>query len=298
MIKSSNWQRDDGFALLSVLAFLLLAAAIVTPFLSSAANYAALNRNAVRETRQRFALEGILALAAQSYFEWSSRGDRLPLQVECLSKPGGADLLIGFQNHAGLIDLNAAPASLLEDGFRAVAIETHDASELAAAADSYRLADQTVADPRFTGMIAGGAKNGPFEHVAELLDFAPLSGVKSETLDGVFTVLTDAADISPDFLPPGLAPFIRLSDPDRDAGTVSTTARAFSVTVMVRVGSTPTKQASAAFSVQDARRVFRFGPVGFNLREMGATPPPPEQIIPCGRFFDEGAQHVLEELGL
>jgi general secretion pathway protein K len=119
---NADANRDAGFALLVVLAFLVLAASIATPFLTSTRTYAFATRNVAKAAIGGEQLRGAIAIAATGYAARALDGTDLPKQVTCAMSQPGITIAFDFQNHAGLVDLNAASAEALKTGFLALGV--------------------------------------------------------------------------------------------------------------------------------------------------------------------------------
>jgi general secretion pathway protein K len=161
---------ESGMALFVVLAFLLLVAAVITPVTVVAHVEALVTRNAIRETQDRFAMEGAIRLAGAVYAERIAMSrerpnDRIPRTVVCFDDSGSSQAVFSFINHSGLIDLNGAPPELMQLGFQALGMDSSLAADFAQEALRYRSAEQGKEggeDSRY--------KRAPFETVFELAD--------------------------------------------------------------------------------------------------------------------------------
>lgn len=185
---------QDGFALIVVLAFLLLAASVATPFFLTARSDAFVARNLAASERNAYLMRSLLTMAAQRYFELASRAEDLPAGVVCSGPGSYPRVLISFVDHSGLIDLNAGSAELLRIGFTAIGAAS-GADGLAEMAERYRSVsfENSAADTALA--VKGGLKHGPFESVTELLDFPLPENVSREQLDRVFTVQSRSGTI-------------------------------------------------------------------------------------------------------
>lgn len=206
----TNDRSDSGMALFVVLAFLLLVAAVITPFAVSAHVEAMVTRNTLRETRDRFAIEGVTRLAAAAYLrtaeEIASRPTaQMPARVQC-DDAGGAAVTLNFINHAGLIDLNMAPPDLLEAGFRALGMSMAEAGGYAKAVVKAR-----TPPPAKDGEEAADATLETVFQLADLTAFGEPIGKKTAygPARGVFTVYSQLATVDVSVSPPPLAKLLR-----------------------------------------------------------------------------------------
>ncbi len=196
-------ERDAGFALFAVLSFLLLSAVVATPFLTGARTKALIARNVTAELKDRLAARGLLVLAGQRYASWARLGDpTLPRQVFCDTQ--GGSVRFSFQNHAGLVDLNAASPDLLALGFAALGALPDKAQRLADAVIAFRTVATGTAQPEPLS-VRSGYKHGQFESVAELEDFTAPEGVSLADADALFTVHTGTGTLYQSEAPAALA---------------------------------------------------------------------------------------------
>lgn len=298
MSKQDQNSAQSGFALFVVLMFLMLAAAIATPFFSTARDYAFIQRNVSQTSRERSASEGLLSLSAQRYFELAGRQERLPAQVSCKAGNNGETMLVSFQNHLGLIDLNAASSQLLRLGFVALGVDDSAAMQLATVTESYRSPEPAGRPGDSIWPIFGGLKNAPFESSAELLDFGLPQGVDAEALGGVFTVHAGVDGIDEGFASPHLAKALGATSA---GGALSPSAGATpvpAVTVTVHfVMSNGRHIHGQGTYVPEGATIKRHGPArtgridAFPVADVSQAPP-----ADCARFYDERALAI--SLGL
>lgn len=191
---------EDGFALLAVLAFLLLFAALLLPF-SSAARLAALtSSHDFEHARLSYAAEAVNAYMAVKFASdtsWTSSlkhdagADGISCRVTDLT------LTLRTINHAGLIDLNVAASTTIAVGLTALGLDELQAATLAKSIVAFRSPQRDGAlpigpEPDF------GLKHAPFEDVVELLDFAEMKQFAPEQLNEIFTVDSHSAFVDRD----------------------------------------------------------------------------------------------------
>ena len=181
---------DTGFALVAVLAFLLMAAAFSAPFLMGAKIQALVTRNTVQLTRDKILLRGLIEMAGTRFFElYQNREIDAASSVFCpAAGPGRRDVIFRFQDHSGLIDLNAASAEALAIGFGSLAIKRDEAARLAAEAVRFRSVDDRQLPAGQPAPPRGGYKHALFERTAELADLLAGSDIAQDKIDTVFTV--------------------------------------------------------------------------------------------------------------
>ncbi|PDT00065.1 hypothetical protein CO666_32705 [Rhizobium chutanense] len=195
-----NCYGDDGFALLAVLAFLLLFAALLLPF-SSAARLAALtSSHDFEHARLSYAAEAVNAyladkLASDTSWKGSIKRDAGADGMSCRIK----DLTLAFRmvNHAGLIDLNVATTTTIAAGLAALGLDDRQAGAVANSIVAFRSPQRDTALP--IGPEADfGLKHAPFEDVVELFDFTEMRRFTPEQLGEIFTVDSHSAFIDRD----------------------------------------------------------------------------------------------------
>lgn len=188
---------DTGFALVAVLAFLLVTAAFTTPFLASAKIQALVTRNTGQLTREKILLRGLIEVAGVRFFElYQNRGIATASAVRCpAGNSSGPDIIFHFQDHSGLIDLNAASADLLTLGFESLAIGRDEAAAVGSEAVRFRSVDggQRFASDRTPPR--GGHKHALFERTGELQDLLVEMNIAQNDIERVFTVHSGAGTV-------------------------------------------------------------------------------------------------------
>lgn len=185
----------EGFALVGVLLFTLIVAAVLTPFTISSANLLRTSANVMRETKLGFAVEGAAMVASAAYLanteaelvEEGKSGLRCAVH--------GGDLSVRVLDHAGMVDLNAAPVSTLSTALEALGLDRQTAIRMAHSIIAFRtggafIAAADVFEPQF------GFKQAPFEAVVELQEFEVLRSVDLDRLEDIFTVQKKHAGLS------------------------------------------------------------------------------------------------------
>jgi general secretion pathway protein K len=181
---------DRGFALAVVLAFLLMAAAFSAPFLAGARIHALVTRNTGQFTREKILLRGLIEIAGTRFFElYQNRDVDIVSAVRCpaagVDRP---DVIFRFQDHSGLIDLNAASAEVLAIGFESLAIKSDEAAALAREAVRFRMVDVGQLPKEQQALPRGGYKHSLFERTVELMDLTARIKIAQEDIEHVFTV--------------------------------------------------------------------------------------------------------------
>lgn len=246
--------RDGGFALFAVLSFLLLAAAVATPFLNGARTKALVARNVTAELKDRLAARGLLMISGQRYIERIRLADPdLPRQVACNTE--SVSVLFTFQSHTGLIDLNAASPELLTLGFETLGASPGGAQLLAQAVVRFRTAASgpVAAEPLH---VRGGYKHALFESVAELNDFHGPEGLDLANAGTVFTVHTGTGTIYQDEAPAMLALAINSLPP--------------SAAYFVVQGRVPVTAVTVRADVQREAKTAFFADIAIRAKEAGS----------------------------
>lgn len=223
-------RTDSGFALFVVLAFLLLIASITTPFLAAAKIEALVSRNSAFAVRDAIALRGVLEMAALRYFElYRDRTDAPFSEVTC--ELNDVRLNFQFQDHSGLIDLNAASPEVLKLGFESLGLTIAASLKLANSVVRYRSVDSFAPAPELI-TPRGGNKFAPIENVAELQDLLPPGEFSNEIIGTVFTVYSGTGTIDEMAAPSALKERIALLPPTDRYFLVNDTRRTNAVTVI------------------------------------------------------------------
>ena len=182
--------RDSGFALVVVLSFLLIAAALTTPFVTGAHVQALATRNSSRTAREEILLRGLVEMAATRYIELYENPDAQSVTDVICPAPhvGRPDIAFHFQDHRGLIDLNAASQDVLVIGFEALSLERNEAEKLASEAVRFRSVESGQNSVPSGAVPRYGYKRGLFESTAELTDLAAFPRVQAGAVNRVFSV--------------------------------------------------------------------------------------------------------------
>lgn len=295
-------ERDEnassGFSLSAVLVFMLIVSAIIVPFAVTAKTQLMIANNEVEQERLRLIAEGVGNVVA-SQLTGDASGGKFSLDftpVACRSGEFSFDIRV--QDHAGLIDLNAADKRLLALGFKSLGFEQQTAEELAEAATQFRDSAGQSSEVFRPRSSAGPAedKQAPFESVSELNEFPALASIPLRTLHAIFTVNSKRGAIIA-----GRAP-IRLraalaGSPSASGFQGSVDTLAFTVEVVVRrdrsgiVGEADFIIAKSPATPASFWRVSR-SPAG----EAGALPQP-SAGIGCDGLFGAEAARILQRWG-
>lgn len=231
---------EAGFALVAVLWFLLLVAAVAAPFAVAARTDFLIASNTRQQTRLDTMADGLSTLLAIKFM--GSEGEALLAVLPPNSTPASCaagKYLIGMrlQDQKGLVDLNAADEAPLALGLQSIGIAQGAADAAAKLIISYRSYQPEASVRSGTGVV-GGLKGGPFESVVELSDLAPLANLEPADFHRAFTVHSGQSVVTASRSPARLAAFLKLP---ADAGTGGASLPSFAVEVTVRDGTTAIK---------------------------------------------------------
>ena len=208
-----------GIALVGVLWALVLLSVMAGSFVRETRTEVVVARNTVENAKARALADAGIHRAvltmSEADFEDRWRADGRPY----LWRFADGEVRISVQDEAGKIDLNEAPVILLSGLFEAVGVDPERAQGLADAVADYRdgndlrrLYGAEDDDYRDAG-YAHGAKDGPFEVIAELAQVFGMTAEIYERVAPFVTLYTQADTIEPLVAPrpvllalPGITP--------------------------------------------------------------------------------------------
>ena len=198
MIAGAKQRKDEqGFALVVVLAFLLVFASFLTPFVVASHNRILTTSHSFRKVQLDFAAEAAALVAANAYANWSDEK-----RVSVVNKTFTCDskftkIQFEFLDHRGLIDLNMSDEESIAIGLVSLGLEMSKALKLARSIVEFRTPRRNSRNIE-GHMPTSGYKFGYFEAVIELHDFPELHQVKVGDLEEVFSIYKKAKSISLD----------------------------------------------------------------------------------------------------
>ncbi len=229
--------RCGGFALVSVLLFLMVVAAVITPFVLAARTDFLVTSNAYRKSKQTQLAAGLADFTARQVASLEQlRSETLLLNSEPMrSVCGKHSIEIRVQDQLGLINANLAPIELLQAGFATLAPPDANPRDLAELALAYRDPEgkSQGADEK---QLSDGFKFLPFEAIEELYEFSGFQGMPVSILSRVFTVHGGIPAVRLDNAPKLLADSIKGKGLDRDpfVDTGTELSRFYRIEVTVR----------------------------------------------------------------
>jgi len=226
--------RQAGFALVAVLWFLVLVAAVAAPFAVAARTDYLIASNRLHKMRLDTLAEAVSTLLSLRLMD-QGNASALLADIPQDSSPvscsvGNYEFGIRLQDQSGLVDLNAADSALLAIGLRAIGVADATGDAVAEAIVSYRNSGFRVSDSPPSIAIEGGLKGGPFETVVELSDFEPLGDFEPATLHRAFTVHSGQGIVAASQAPPELAGLLKRF-PGTPGGDTGGSAQAFAIEV-------------------------------------------------------------------
>jgi type II secretory pathway component PulK len=235
---STARQEEDstgGFALVAVLWFLVIASAVVAPFVILARTDFLIAANASQKLRLSLMAENLatlISLKLTNQRQGANFRANVPLDSTRMScSVGKYDIEIWLQDQSGLIDLNTADEKLLNIGLRSIDIA--DPEPVVAAISLFRSYEPQAAGMASAAKIVGGRKSGPFESVIELSDIQALKDIEPAALHRAFTVHTGQSEVFKTRAPENLARLLDVAAVVRGS-EAEEPARAFGVEVVVR----------------------------------------------------------------
>lgn len=200
--------KNAGFALAAVLGFLMLVAALLTPFAVSSRVRGLTAANTFETQRLSLAASAINSRLAAHFTETAASSSDYPQPERCAI--GQFDIAISVREQHALVDLNYASPPLLVAGLKA--LELGD-TEATAASDEIRafrsVASFSGISPSTDTVFADGYKHGPFEDVVELQEIPSLRAYSLATLRGYFTVHSKSGQVSGHSIDPALSRAMR-----------------------------------------------------------------------------------------
>ncbi|KSV75906.1 hypothetical protein N185_15790 [Sinorhizobium sp. GW3] len=188
---SSEPPRNEGFALVAVLAFLMVFAMFLTPFVTASKVRALTVSNRFESTRLDLAAQAINGLlSAKMSREPSFKAKLLESSRQAPQSCTVRDITLTAEvlDQSSLIDLNRAAPELLTVGLETLGLQAIAAQETAQAIVSFRSFTSGGQKSADEIKISHDVKHGPFESIVELHEFASLQPIALDRLGRLFTL--------------------------------------------------------------------------------------------------------------
>lgn len=287
----------DGFALVSVLLFLLVVTAVITPFVLAARTDFLLASASYHKDRQTLLANGLARLVARQVAAASEEvNEELRLNSEPMRSVCGNSLVeVWVQDQLGLVNLNLAGTKLLEAGFSALGFDGSDSGDLAALAETYRN-QAGAASAASERDLSDGFKFNSFEALEELYEFPGFTRRSVETLGKVFTIHGGLQTINATNVPTVLKSEIgRFSGDPLIVDTNPSESRHFRISVLAKSASNRAVGFSGfVIEVTDGKRA------AYKVLERGTDPgvvgDPPADLpanMRCPQIFGEEVSEWL-----
>lgn len=294
--RDSIGSGNSGFALVGVLAFLLVVSALAVPFAVTAKTRLSIANNEIEHEKLSLLATGLVNVLSTAVV--GGAAPTLPLDYSPMQCRAG-NLLVQaqIQDHNGLIDLNAAEPPMLELGFTALGLAPADASNTAHAVVAFRNSGSAFSGADTSTdqtAIRGDLKRAPFESVSELNDIVILRGVQMDRLFGVFTVNSKSGTTSALHAPEIMRIAIRGSANVASIVAKKSDTRAYTVSVVLL-------RASSGLVGEAGYIVERAARQGYRLVARTPTPTfdlggkPASSLGGCDELFGTGTAKVLRE---
>ena len=205
-------ENQRGFVLLTVLWFMALLMLMATTFIMSVRTHTRISGNQAHSIEARLNADAAVRLIAYGLATTPETAYRLSGRstdgnIFACQLPDGEVALVSIQDHAGLVDLNAAPPELLRKLFISVGSQPSDADWLANAIVDFRDPDNDSLNggPEISayqdhGLLAG-PKNGFFQSRWELDQVPGMNSNLLESIEARVTVFSRSDGIDPDVTP-------------------------------------------------------------------------------------------------
>src|SRR5262245_41978492 len=195
--------RQQGMALVVTLWVLTLLSLVAAAFMADSRTTSKLARNLVENAKAEALADAGVYRAIAALLDPDPARQPAVDGTSYRWKFGGGEILISIQDEAGKIDLNSAADKLIEGLFLSVGTEPERAKKLVQAIRDFSDADETKNDDgaedddyRAAGLV-NGAKDGPFDSVAELQQVLGMNLELYGRVAAVLTVYSGSESIDP-----------------------------------------------------------------------------------------------------
>lgn len=205
MSPAARSRRQRGIALVVVLWVSLLLAAMAGAFVLDTRTDVKIGWNMVETAKARALADGGIDLALDALTR-PETGFRPDGGVRAVAVPGG-ELRVAAAAEIGKIDLNRAPAELLQAILAGVGVAPEEAARLVDTIEDWRDTDDLrrlngAEDADYAAAGLGyGAKDAPFEQVDELRQVLGMTGAVYRALRPLVTVRSAGPGVDPLYAP-------------------------------------------------------------------------------------------------
>lgn len=283
---------DDGFALVAVLVFMLVVSAIVAPFAIAARTRLMIAGNQTEHERLALLADGLANVVSAQLVQglWPAAREKNSSSAGCRS--GQFSFEVRVQNHAGLIDLNAAGRDDLAAGFTSLGLSQEVSNSLADSVIRSRSPVSVFGSVFSTRAELESDRHGPFESVSELQELASLPSVPLAALYNTFTIHSRQGAIDLDNAPEVLLAAIAHRKPR--ISEFHSEALAYTVNVVTRrEGSGIVGQ--AGLIVEKAAAANSFRRLALYPKEETVDAGDPITMVDCTELFGPSVNQVLKE---
>lgn len=290
----TGWHQGNqaGFALVAVLVFMLLAAAVIAPFAIAARTQLMITSNETERLRLSILAEGLTNVVAVRLAAGEQSVSVLGRSEPYNCQAGVYTFTISMQDHAGLIDLNAASDAQLSVGLVALGLERDAAQTLAATIVTSR----SAASP-FSSALSPteDGKHAPFESVSELQDLPGLSNLPLTELQDTFTIFSRQGLLRTDLAPKRLRELMEDQPETDNTPNDGVRTMPFTIDVLVARYGSPV-MGHSGYVVERAptlpggiKRLSKISP-----RETADQTVAPGRLDGCDRFFGAEVASLLK----
>ncbi|MEO1702968.1 MAG: hypothetical protein AAFR71_13050 [Pseudomonadota bacterium] len=187
MREGHRFQKSSGdaaFALVTVLLFLLIVTAVITPLVLAARTEFTIDSRNHLSVRQEILARGLAQVIARRIALRVSEPlapltmDSTVFETQC----GPYQIMVVAQDQAGLVDLNVSAEPLVAAGVEAMGLPVTQARNLAEAIVSFRTPSSGPGSAPGEALATFGMKHGPYEGIEEIYELDGISGIAFERL--------------------------------------------------------------------------------------------------------------------
>ena len=246
-------------------------------------------------------LRGLMEMAGARWFEFYQDRERdAASAVDCPGAgPGRPEVIFHFQDHSGLIDLNAASADVLAIVFESLAVKRDEAAMLATDAVRFRSVEDGGRPADELTSTRGGHKHALFERAAELQDLLDEFDIGEDEIERVFTVHSGTGTVDEAAAQGALSAWLGALKAGERFFVVSGVRRGSALTVEVELVSGNGRKVGgrAVLAPNEALGPVRFlEPPSFDRAAKKAAPGAAGPVLDCAAFFDPALLEAIAKV--